>query len=271
MRRLQPSLVFHSDELAGYFRPGFCHHPIEEWLRHRSRCSTDATDTGSPERAMTLLKVSQFRPVFLVSILVPALLFGFGAWDSHRRLYAEAEAKVRHNATVLYEHAAKVLQTHALVSEQVRLRVRDLSWEEIQNSKPLWDELKRLVDQVQQVDAIFLIRPDGKAGFTTRAYPAPDITFEDRDYFVAQQERDVGPYLSGSYIGKISKRPIFNFSVRKETPSGEFDGVVGVSAFVEYFTHFYKAAALLEDNTFIALTREDGQILARYPTITQPA
>jgi len=220
---------------------------------------------------MTLLKVSQFRPVFLASILVPALLFGFGAWDSHRRLYAEAEAKVRHNATVLYEHAAKVLQTHALVSEQVRLRVRDLSWEEIQNSKPLWDELKRLVDQVQQVDAIFLIRPDGKAGFTTRAYPAPDITFEDRDYFVAQQERDVGPYLSGSYIGKISKRPIFNFSIRKETPSGEFDGVVGVSAFVEYFTRFYKAAALPEDNTFIARTREDGQILARYPTITQPA
>ena len=218
---------------------------------------------------MTPFKVSQFRPVFLASILVPVLLFGFGAWDSHRRLYAEAEAKVRHNATVLYEHAAKVLQTHALVSEQVRLRVRDLSWEEIQNSKPLWDELKRLVDQVQQVDAIFLIRPDGKAGFTTRAYPAPDITFEDRDYFVAQQERDVGPYLSGSYIGKISKRPIFNFSVRKETPSGEFDGVVGVSAFVEYFTRFYKAAALPEDNTFIALTREDGQILARYPTITQ--
>src|SRR4051794_29327110 len=113
------------------------------------------------ERAMAPFKISQFRPVFLASILVPVLLFGFGAWDSHRRLYAEAEAKVRHNVTVMYEHAEKVLQTHALVSKQVRLRVRDLSWEEIQNSKPLWDELKRLIDQLQQVDAIFIIRPDG--------------------------------------------------------------------------------------------------------------
>ena len=48
---------------------------------------------------------------------------------------------------------------------------------------------------------------------------------------------------------------------------GRFDGVVGISAYVEYFANYYRSLGLPEDDFAIALVRDDGNVLVRYPQL----
>ena len=72
-------------------------------------------------------------------------------------------------------------------------------------------------------------------------------------------------FSSGRYLGKISARPIFNVSMRRETPGNTFDGVVGVSAFVDYFERLYGTVAEPRDGAFVSLEKSNGQVLAGFP------
>jgi two-component system, NtrC family, sensor kinase len=151
------------------------------------------------------------------------------------------------------------------VIEQADQRIADLSWDEIRTSKGVWDDLKRLSRQVEQVDAIFAVDPSGTNALTTRQFPSPATDFSHRDYFAVQRDADVGVYLSAAYAGKISGHTIFNLSIRHETAGGAFDGVIGVSASVDYFETFYRAVTLPEEDAAAALMRDDGHVLVRYP------
>jgi two-component system NtrC family sensor kinase len=98
-------------------------------------------------------------------------------------------------------------------------------------------------------------------------YPNPRDDFSDRDYYFEQKKQDRGLYLGQTYIGKISNIPIFNFSIRRSSKDGSFDGVIGSSAFVEYFESFYSTAGPSDDNFSVLLLRSDGHILARHPRV----
>jgi two-component system, NtrC family, sensor kinase len=203
--------------------------------------------------------------VVAASILVPLGLFALGAWQSHRQLYAQAERDVRRQALVLKEHASKVLKANRAVMEQVNQRVRGLSWDEIRNSRKLWDDLKEIDNDLSQIDSIFLVDSKGISALTTRVFPSPPVDFSDRDYFLSQRDGPDEAYVSGSYVGKISRRRIFNQSIARISEESGFDGVIGVSAYVEDLEDFYSAVARPEENAFVALLRADGQVLARYP------
>ena len=209
--------------------------------------------------------------IFAASVLVPIGLFALGAWQSHRQLYAQAERDVRRQAVVLKEHASKVLKANEVVMEQVNQRVRGLSWDEIKTSRQLWDDLKQIDNDLPQIDSIFLVAPDGVSALTTRVFPSPPVDFSDRDYFLAQRDGRQDAYVSAAYVGKISRRRIFNQSIARDSGAAGFDGVIGISAYVEDFESFYAAVARPEENAFVALLRADGQVLARYPASTAPA
>ena len=108
------------------------------------------------------------------------------------------------------------------------------------------------------------------SALTTRAFPSPVVDFSDRYYFMAQRDGNGGAYVSASYIGKISRRRIFNQSIARASEQLGFEGVIGISAYVEDLEAFYAAIARPEDNAMIALLRTDGQALAGYPA-TWPA
>jgi two-component system, NtrC family, sensor kinase len=214
------------------------------------------------------LKLVRFlRGLLVASVLVPLTVFGVVAWESHRELYTAAERLIHRQTAILFEHAAKVLQAQKLVIEQVNDRVRDLSWEEIRTSDQVWNDLRRLAGEVQHIDSIFIVDPQGRSALTTRTRPSPEVDFSDRDYFVAQQQVRDAPFLSGRYTGKISGRPIFNMSMRRETGAPKFDGVVGVSAFIDYFERLYATVAEPKEGAFVSLEQTNGQALASYPGV----
>ena len=212
-----------------------------------------------------LLKL--IRALLVASVVVPIVAFGLFAWHSHKQDVQAAQDRAQRLASVVQEHTLKVFETIGLVLHTADQKLRGASWEQIATSKDLWDDLKKLEQSSEQVGAIFVINRDGFGRFTTRVFPSPLVDFSDRDYYFEQRRANQGLYVGQAYVGKISRDPIFNFSIRRSTPDGSFDGVIGVSAYVRYFEDYYREVGLEEDRFAIALVRDDGNILVRYPSL----
>jgi two-component system NtrC family sensor kinase len=208
--------------------------------------------------------------LLVASIVVPAALFAFFAWKSYDTAMQTAQDRAERFSTIVREHALKIFETITLTLENVDHRLQTVTWAEIRTSKKLWDELRRMQERSEQVGAIFVSPSAGYTALTTRTFPVPAVDFSDRDYFSEQKERDRGLYIGRAYSGKISGEPIFNFSIRKSSPTRQFDGIIGISAFVSYFRDFYGSIGNSSDNFVITLLREDGQVLVRYPAASSP-
>ena len=210
--------------------------------------------------------VQVLKLLLAASLIVPALIFAAAAAYDRSRVLNEADRRVEQTTRLLDEHAAKVFETLDLVMTQVLLRIEGRDWESIYQDRALFDELNSIRGALPQVDGIFLVGPTGRTWMTSRVFPAPTGTdFSDRDYFVAHRDADAGTFISKTYLGKISKHPIFNVSRRRSGPGGEFDGVVGISVSLGYFENFYATLAHDTDHA-AALTRADGALLVRYPS-----
>jgi two-component system NtrC family sensor kinase len=208
--------------------------------------------------------------LLVASILAPAALLTFFCWLSYLSAMQTAQDRADRFAAIVREHALKVFETIGLTLENVDHRLQDASWEEIRTSKLLWEQLGSIQQRSEQIGSIFVSPPDGTVALTTRVYPPPPLDFSDRDYFNEQRQNDRGLYIGRAYVGKISGEPIFNFSIRKTAGSGQFDGIVGISAYVSYFQHYYRSIGITADKFAITLLREDGQVLVRYPSAADP-
>jgi two-component system NtrC family sensor kinase len=212
-----------------------------------------------------LLKL--IRAMLVASIVAPAGVFGLFAWHSYNQTLHGAQDRAQRLAAVIEEHTLKVFETIGLVLHTADQRLRGVDRETLMNSRPLWDELHKLAQSSEQVASIFVVDRDGFGPFTTRMFQSPIYDFSDRDYYYEQRRSDQGLYVGQSYVGKISKEPIFNFSIRRTSEDGRFPGVIGVSAFVGYFENYYRSVGVPEDHFAIALVKDDGNILVRYPSL----
>lgn len=210
------------------------------------------------------------RILLVASILAPAALFTYFCWVSYHSAMQTAQDRADRFAAIVREHALKVFETIGLTLESVDRRLQHVPWEDIRSSKPLWEELRRMQERSEQVGAIFVSPAEGSTALTTRVFPVPPLDFSDRDYFVEQRIQDRGLYIGRAYVGKISGEPIFNFSIRRSSASGQFDGIIGISAYVSYFHNYYRSIGVTADNFAITLLREDGQVLVRYPSADNP-
>ena len=236
----------------------------------RHRAATSAQSIGRIEDWMSgsqplLLKL--IRAMLVASILAPAGVFGLFAWHSYNETVHSAQDRAHRFAAVVQEHALKVFETIGLVLQTADQKLRGVDRDTLASSKPLWDELRMLQQSTEQVGSIFVVDRDGFGPFTTRVFQSPVYDFSDRDYYYEQRRSDHGLYVGQSYMGKISKEHIFNFSIRRTSVDGRFDGIIGVSAFVHYFENYYRTIGMPEDHFAIALVKDDGHVLVRYPSL----
>jgi two-component system, NtrC family, sensor kinase len=214
-----------------------------------------------------LLKLIQ--AMLVASIVVPAGVLGLFAWHSYNETVQSAQERALRMAAIVEEHTLKVFETIGLVLHMTDEKLRGVNGETLATSMPVWDELRKLQQSSEQIGSIFVVDRDGIGPFTTRIFQSPPVDFSDRDYYYEQKRYDRGLYVGQSYIGKISSDPIFNFSIRRTGEDGRFDGVIGASAFVHYFESYYRSLGMPEDNFAIALVRDDGNVLVRYPVFAK--
>jgi two-component system NtrC family sensor kinase len=215
------------------------------------------TDTGRSLKALGL-----------AAVIAPAVLFGAYALISYDQAFRNAETRAAHLSSILQEHAQRVFETIALALRNTDQRLGDSDWKTVGASRSLWEEIGRIQAAGPQLGSIFAIGPDGTNVLTTREFPAPPFDFSDRDYFEAQRQSNAGLFLGRAYIGKISDVPIFNFSIRRSGRDGSFNGIIGSSAYVQYFQEFYATVGDPGDEFSVVLVREDGEILSRFPRFT---
>jgi signal transduction histidine kinase/CheY-like chemotaxis protein len=210
--------------------------------------------------------------VLAVSIVFPlACLAGYGYFDYQRRI-ADSNDIIDRLARVSEEQAVKVLD----LNQQMASRVIDLlgNSDDAQiraRQQELHERLRQIGGDFPQVSSIYLLGVTGNLLVSSLAYPAPSISIEQRDDFMSAKAMRPQPYFSLPMFGPVSKNHVFTTATGRSGADGQFLGVVAVALRNEYFARFYQDLTDGDSSLALALYRQDGSLLVRYPPWPQGA
>lgn len=195
--------------------------------------------------------------------LLPVLLFVVFAASQRTETLRSGEASVGRTIQILEEHALRVFEAQELIIAQVDQYLGTMTWEEIRSSEEVHVFLRQVAAGSPHVDGLWLVPPDGRTANSADFFPFPDVYVADRSYFQALEERDelhFGEMIVGRTKGTLN----FNIS-RRRAPRDDFNGIILVTASLDYFTEFWEQTT---EGRFVAgIFREDGEILARHPML----
>lgn len=213
------------------------------------------------DAALRLLKT-----MLVASIVFPATFFVYASWLNYHDAFARADEQLASSLNILSEHASKVFQSVDLTFAGVDALLGDLDDDQIKASaQPLHFQLSKLEKALNAVDGILVVDKSGHTLVSSAVYPIPsEAGVADRDYFLAQVERDVGTYVGQILQPRVRKDRFFGISRRRPARNGEFNGVIMVSAVPKVFSDFYDKLGRDTSASF-SLARSDGAILARHP------
>src|SRR5467141_1183020 len=101
--------------------------------------------------------------MMVASVVLPLMLFSFAGWQNYRHEQAVADDRIERSLDILHEHALKVFQTVERAIAEVDEVTRGMPDDEIRAEQPrLHERLKRIVDAMPQLRAIFMIGRDGR-------------------------------------------------------------------------------------------------------------
>src|SRR5262245_53212929 len=101
--------------------------------------------------------------MMVASVVFPVVLFAVASWQSYQHEYAAADDRIDRSLDILHEHTLKVFQTVERAIAEVDEVVRGLTDDEIKEREAqLHDRVRRIVDGMPQLRAIFLIDRVGR-------------------------------------------------------------------------------------------------------------
>ncbi len=210
-----------------------------------------------------------------ISVLAPSLLFGVVSWLNFREAFVAANQELLRNAEVAREHAARVFEGQSQITDRVNDLLRGMdSSAVIGAEKQLHDSLDLMIARLPQVQGVIVVDRDGRPLVSAAGYPVPrNLSLAEADYFKAVVERrESGPYVSGLQSGLFNKTPFFGLARAWRGEDGAVLGVINVAVPPAFFEDFYDS--LIEEGgpdtlagKLLMLMREDGTILARYPSV----
>jgi signal transduction histidine kinase/CheY-like chemotaxis protein len=206
------------------------------------------------------------KMMLVASLVIPLTLFGYASWVAYWNAVAHADEQLAASLNVISEHANKTFQAVDLIFTSVDAVLDDLTDEQIKASEQnLQGKLGKLDKATDSIGTILLADKDGKVLISSAVYPAASAgpAVADRDYFLAQKDRDAGTFVGRVLQARVRTGAFFGVSRRRPAPNGEFD-VVMVALSPQVFVEFYSQLASGTDASF-SLARRDGAILARYP------
>ena len=217
------------------------------------------------DAALRLLKT-----MLVASVFIPAAFFIYASWLNYHFAFARADEQLSASLNILSEQASKVFQSVDLTFAGVDAVLGDLTDEQIKASAgSLHLQLVKLEKALNAVDGILVVDKGGHTLVSSVFFPVPDnASVADRDYFLAQADRDAGTFVGAVLQARLRKGPFFGVSRRRPARGGEFNGIVMVSVVPQVFTEFYQQLAADTSASF-SLARADGSILARYPAPPQ--
>ena len=211
----------------------------------------------------------------VAAIALPLALFAYACWFDYRSVHDNADKQIARTTDVINEHALKVFEAVQRAIAEINEIVHDMPESTIiAREAELHGRLRRIAEGSAQIKSLWIFDRSGRALVNSLSYPADATNFSDRDYFAAHVEKDIG-----TYVGKVLRprppyggAPFFGVSRRRlsDERNGDFAGVIQASVLPEYFEGFYEKLAR-EPGEYASIVREDGNLLARYPSLGRDA
>jgi diguanylate cyclase (GGDEF)-like protein len=225
-----------------------------------------ASRRSAPSHPILLLTLSG---IFLIALVIATIALILS--NLRERAIVEAKQQLLTTATVLAKHAARDFQALELVETGLIERmetfaiVSDDLYARAMAGHDIHLMLKDKVSGFPHIDAVMLIGADGKLINWSHSWPIPATDFAKRDYFGTLKDN---PQLT-SMVGAPVRDPktgawSVHMARRFIGSDGEFLGLVVGAIKAEYFEQFYGTLVRGPEDS-IALFREDGLMLARYP------
>lgn len=121
------------------------------------------------------------------------------------------------------------------------------------------------VAELSQLHSLFVIRRDGDLVAHSNVFPAPEINFGGRDYFIVHRDGKGPPLFFGvPAAGRATLDWMHTLSRRMEDPQGGVLGVVTAGIDVRYFHDIYRSLELGPAGR-VLLFRKDSVLLTSFP------
>jgi two-component system NtrC family sensor kinase len=215
--------------------------------------------------------IGLLRVLLACSVLLPAAWFCVACWLNYQGAFANAEQALLHSTEVAREQAAKVFDGQSQVADRVQDLVAGMDVAAIKAAEqPLHEAFAGIVARLPQVQSVLIADREGHPLVSAGTYPVPEISVAERDYFKAIVDGYRGTFVSAVQVGAINRMRFFGLSRAWTAPDGTLLGVVDVAVLPAFFEDFYKVLVGEGGDTrhkLVALLRDDGQVLARYPPI----
>jgi two-component sensor histidine kinase len=194
-------------------------------------------------------------------IALPLALFLLAAAETRVRLRHEAERESDRLVDVLHEHAQKVLETEALVLEQVEARITDLDMgrsdlELVQNF------LAQTAERLPQIDAILVLDGAGRVRIASDPGLHASTDFARITAAAAAAAAPGTIVVTPPGPALTAEGPPVYALAHRDAASG---GTTVITAAPLYFTAFWNA--LVPPDGSATLFLADGVVLARAPVL----
>ncbi|MCC6471040.1 MAG: hypothetical protein IT563_22175 [Alphaproteobacteria bacterium] len=221
-----------------------------------------ATQAGFP----ALMRSTQaIVLVSVIVILVSVSMFVVYEAANRRSRASEARQVISSISLMLAEEVGRILDVANLVAGHAIEISRNRSWDDIEQSRAIFDELARLDRAYSFISAIWLTDASGMPRQSTRSFPPPHVSVADREHFKVQREADRGPFVSPLVRSRVRTEANIVMSRRIQDTSGGFQGVALVVLDPQYFLRLYREIQV-EYPVAIEVVRFDRSILLRAPT-----
>jgi len=213
------------------------------------------------------------RVIFIGTAALILLLFATVAafaMNLRQRELRDQERQLTTLGKVLVEQAERSFQSVNLVISSVAETAAagvtdDASLTQKMIGHEVYLLLRAKIEGTPQIDAVTVFDRQGKMLNSSRTWPTPEIDISDRAFFrLAKADRNLKNYITEPLQNRDTGAWTIYLVHRISGEGGEFLGLILGAIQMQYFEDFYRAISLGEGDS-IALRREDGVTLARFP------
>lgn len=209
------------------------------------------------------------RLILVACATLPAALFAYTAWANYRSAYATADENIGRSLDIATGHAQAVFQSIAVTINSVDQITRSRSADGMrQEESELNQRLKEIRAGIADIESIWLFDQAGRPIVSSLLIPVPpDLDVSGSEFFASSRDAHAPIFIGQVFAPQATARSVFSVSKRRIDETGNFMGVIEVSVQPSAFESFFAGIAR-GTTASLALIREDGSILARYPIPT---
>ncbi|MDB5963627.1 MAG: Blue-light-activated protein [Polaromonas sp.] len=207
------------------------------------------------------------RFLLVLPLTLSVLLVTWFCWHQRVQVLEKAYQTALRSAVALEQHAANVLDVHTLVLRQLEDLTHGKSGAEVGGDARLRETVTSFTRDFPQVSVVGMADADGRIWLNSIQKATNGASVADRDYFLVHKKNAAnGLFIGEPFTGRLNGERQFAISLRRNTPSGDFDGIIFTTVPLKHFTQFWEQFTP-SGGHLIPLIRSDGALIVRYPSL----